>query len=130
MPLASMALSACCVSLFLGAVCVLSHVQCFVALWTVAHQIPLPVECSRQDCSGVSFPPPRDLANLGIETSSFGPPALAGGLFPFFLTYLFWGSAESWLLCRLFTVVVSGGCSLVLLRLLTAVTSLAVERGL
>ena len=91
MPLASMALSACCVSLFLGAVCVLSHVQCFVALWTVAHQIPLPVEYSRQDWSGVSFPPPRDLADLGIETSSFGPPALAGGLFPFFLNVFILG---------------------------------------
>lgn len=106
--------------------CVLSHVQCFAAQRTVAHQIPLPVECSRQDWSRVSFPPPRDLSNLGIETSS---PALAGGPFPFiFLMYLFFDSAEPWLLCRLFTGCGERGCSLVVgLRLLTAVTSLIVE---
>ena len=40
----------------------------FVTLWTVAHQAPLSVECSREECwSGVPFPPPGDLPDPGIE---------------------------------------------------------------
>ena len=109
------ALSRCCV-------CVLSHVQCFAALRTIAHQILLPVACSRQDWSGVSFPLPRDLPDLGIETSSLGPPALASGFFSFFLMCLIFGSAE--LCCR------AGFSPGVMLRLFIAVTSLVAGHGL
>ena len=60
-------------------VCVLSCVQLFATPWTVAHQAPLSIEFSRQECwSGLSFPSPGDLPDPGI-----GPmfPALAGSFF-------------------------------------------------
>ena len=39
--------------------------------WTVACQAPLSAEFSRQEYwSGLPFPSPRDLPNLGIENSS------------------------------------------------------------
>ena len=42
--------------------------------WTVAHQIPLSMEFSRQEySSGWPFPSPGDLPDLGIE---LGSPAL------------------------------------------------------
>ena len=44
-------------------------------------QVPLSMEFSRQEyCSGLSFPPPEDLPNPGIEPES---PALAGRFFSF-----------------------------------------------
>ena len=47
--------------------------------WTVAHQAPLSVEFSRQECwSGLPCPPPGDLPDPGIEPAS---PALAGRFF-------------------------------------------------
>ena len=43
-------------------VCVLSHVQFFVAPWAVAHQVPPSMEFSRQEYwSGLSFSTPGDL---------------------------------------------------------------------
>ena len=52
----------------------LSHfirVQLCVMLWTVAHQVPLSVEFSQQECwSGSPCPPPGDLLNPGIEPGS------------------------------------------------------------
>ena len=49
----------------------LSRVQLFVIPWTVAHQAPLSMEFSRQDCwSGLPFPPPEDLPNSGTEPGS------------------------------------------------------------
>ena len=46
----------------------LSHVQVFKTLWTVAHQGPLSMGFSRQEYwSGLPFPPPGDLSNPGIE---------------------------------------------------------------
>ena len=48
----------------------------FVTPWTVAHQVPLSMEFSRQEYrSGLPFPTPRDLSNSGIKPVS---PALAG----------------------------------------------------
>ena len=45
-----------------------SHVCLFVALWTVARQAPLPMGFFRQEYwSGLLCPPPRDLADPGIE---------------------------------------------------------------
>ena len=45
-------------------------VRLFVTPWTVARQAPL-LEFSRQECwSGLSFPSPGDLLDLGIEPES------------------------------------------------------------
>ena len=48
--------------------------------WTVAHQVPLSMEFSRQEYwSGVPFHPPGDLPEPGIKPVSPASPALAGG---------------------------------------------------
>ena len=61
----------------------LSCVQLFATLWTVAHQAPL---FSRQEhWSGLSCPIPRHLPDPGIKPKSPVAPALAGGFF-FFTT--------------------------------------------
>ena len=55
----------------------LSHVQLFVTLWTVACQGPLSLGFFRQEYwSGLPFPPPGDLSNLGTEPVSPSSPAL------------------------------------------------------
>ena len=47
---------------------VVSCVQLFVTLWTVALQDPLSMGLFRQGCwSKLSFPPPRSLPNLGVQ---------------------------------------------------------------
>ena len=52
-------------------------------LKTVAHQAPLSMGFSRQEYwSGLSFPSPGDLHNLGIELSSLTSPATAGEFLP------------------------------------------------
>ena len=57
----------------------LSHVLLFATLWTVAHQAPLSVGFSRQEYwSGLLFPSPVDIPDLGIELAS---PALADRFF-------------------------------------------------
>ena len=57
----------------------LSHVQIFVAAWTIARQVPLPMGFSRQEYwSGLLFPPPGDLPNPGMEPAF---PPLTGGFF-------------------------------------------------
>ena len=62
--------------------CSLSGVQLFAILWTVACQIPLSMEFSRQKYwSGLPFPPAGDLPNPGIEPMSPASPALAGRFF-------------------------------------------------
>ena len=51
----------------------------FTTPWTVAHQVPLSMGFLRQDYwSGLPFPSPEDLPNVGIEPMS---PALAGIFF-------------------------------------------------
>ena len=69
----------------LGMMCVcavLSHVQLFATLWTVARQAPLSMEFSRQESwSGLLFPTPGDLPDPGMELESLGSLALASGLF-------------------------------------------------
>ena len=48
-----------------------SHAWHFATLWTVAHQAPLSMGFSKQDYwSGLPFPPPRDLPNLGMQCVS------------------------------------------------------------
>ena len=60
----------------------LSCVQLFETLWTVAHQVPLSVEFPRQEYwSGLPFPLPGDLPNLGNEPTSLMSPTLAGRLY-------------------------------------------------
>ena len=60
-------------------VCVLSHVRLFATPWAVAHQAPLSMGFSRQeDWSGLPFPSPGALPNLGTELVF---PALAGSFF-------------------------------------------------
>ena len=65
--------------------CVLSHfspVILFVTLWTVAHQAPLCMGFSRQECySGLPCPPPGNLSNPGTEPGSLMSPALTGRFF-------------------------------------------------
>ena len=49
----------------------LSRVQLFVTLWTVAYQAPLSMGFPRQEYwSGLPFPSPGDLPNPGIEPRS------------------------------------------------------------
>ena len=49
----------------------LSHVQLFATSWTIACQVPLSMEFSRQEYwSGLPFPSPGDLPDLGIESMS------------------------------------------------------------
>ena len=54
-----------------------SHVQLFVAPWIVANQAPLSMGFSRQEYwSGLPFPPPEHLIELGIKPVSPVVPAL------------------------------------------------------
>ena len=63
------------------------HVQslsCFLLFatpWTIAHQAPLSMEFSSQECwSGLSFPSPGDLPHQGIKPKSPVSPPLANRL--------------------------------------------------
>ena len=63
-------------------VCVLSRVQLFATLYTVARQAPLCMGFSRQEYQkGLPCPPPGHLPDPGIDLVSLMPPALAGGFF-------------------------------------------------
>ena len=45
-----------------------SHVQLFVTLWTVAHEVPLSMGFYPQEYwSGLPFPPSGDLPNTGVK---------------------------------------------------------------
>ena len=56
-----------------------SRVRLYMAPWTVALQARLSMEfLGQEDKSGLSFPPPGDLPDPGMEPTS---PALAGGFF-------------------------------------------------
>ena len=55
----------------LYAMCSVSPVQLFVALWNVACQATLPMEFSRQEYwNGLTFPSPGDLPYPGIKPRS------------------------------------------------------------
>ena len=57
----------------------LSRVQLFLTLWTIAYQASLSMGFPRQEYwSGLPFPPPEDLPNPEIKATSPAPPALAG----------------------------------------------------
>ena len=52
----------------------------FVTPWAIARQAPLSMGFSRQEYwSGLPFPSPENLLDLGIEPAS---PASVGGFFP------------------------------------------------
>ena len=54
-----------------------THVQLSVTPWTVACQVPLSMESSRQEYwSGLPVPPPGDLAEPRIKPASLVSPAL------------------------------------------------------
>ena len=70
------------------------HVQLCATLWTVAHQAPLSMGFSGQECwSGSPCPPPGNLPDPGIETVSLTSPALAGGCFA---TSTAWEAPHIW----------------------------------
>ena len=53
----------------------------FVTPMTVAHQVPLSMEFYRQECwSGLPFPAPGNLPELGIEPRSPSSPVLVDSL--------------------------------------------------
>ena len=57
--------------------CAQLYVRLFGTLWTVACQAPLPIGFPRQEhWSGLPFPPPGDLPDLGIEPMSYVSPVL------------------------------------------------------
>ena len=63
-------------------VCLLSCVWLFAAPWTIAHQVPLLMEFSRQEYwNRLPFPTPGDLPEPGIEPVSPASPAVAGRFF-------------------------------------------------
>ena len=78
-------------------VCVLSGVQLFETIWTVACQILLFMGFPRQEYwNGLQFPSPEDILNPGIEPTSSAYPSLAGGFFtteppgkPYYMAFLF-----------------------------------------
>ena len=60
----------------------LSCVQLFVTLWTLARQAPLSMDLSWQEYwSGLPFPPPGDLLDPGIKSESLAASAFAGRFF-------------------------------------------------
>ena len=57
--------------------CMLSVVSDFTTPWTIAHQVPLFMEFSRQNYwSGLPFPPPGDFPYLEIEPEPLVSPEL------------------------------------------------------
>ena len=64
------------------ALCHFSHVWLFETPWTVACQAPLSMGFSWHEYwSGSPNPPPRDLPDPGIKSTSFMSPAVAGSFF-------------------------------------------------
>ena len=62
--------------------CRLSRVWLFVTSWIVAHQVPLSMKFSQQECwSRLPFPTPGDLPDPGAEPVFPVSPALAGRFF-------------------------------------------------
>ena len=70
----------------------LHHVRLRATPWTVARQLPLSTEFSRQEyCSGLPFHSPGDLPNPGIKPASRISPALADR---FFIARATWGEGQ------------------------------------
>ena len=61
----------------------LTHVQLFVTLWTLAYQAPLSMGFSRQEYwSGLPLPPQGDLSHPGTKFTSPESPALQADSLP------------------------------------------------
>ena len=74
----------------------LSHVQLFSTLWTIAHQAARSMRFSRQEYwSRYPCPPPGDLPDPGIKPVSLTSPALASGFFT---------TSATWEACLLYSV--------------------------
>ena len=59
---------ACFIIYYIWYACLLCCIQLFVALWTVAHQVPLSMEFPRQEYqSRLPFPSSGDLPDSGIQ---------------------------------------------------------------
>ena len=93
-----------------------SRVRLFVILWTVACQVLLFMEFSRQEYwSGLPCPPLRDLPDPGIELAPLMFPALTGG---FFTASVTWEVFCDWLISlsimssRFILVIVRVSCFL------------------
>ena len=72
---------------------VLSHVQLFATLWSIACQAPLSMEFSREECwSRLPFSPPGGLSDRGIKPMSLAPPVMADEFFTTSAT----GEAQGW----------------------------------
>ena len=87
-----------CVCAHMRALSHFSRIRLFVTPWTVAHQAPLSMGCSRQKYwSGLPFPSPGDLPNPGIKPTTLECPMLAGGFFTTSTTWEapFWEEALS-----------------------------------
>ena len=55
---------------------------CVKNLWTVAHQAPLSMGISRQECwNGLPSPPPGNLLDPGVKPASLVSPELASWFF-------------------------------------------------
>ena len=66
---------------------VLKGAWLFVTPWTIACQVGLSMKLSRQKYwSGLPFPSPGDLPNLGVKPMTFVSPALAGRFFYYCVT--------------------------------------------
>ena len=71
--------------------CVLSWDWLLVTPQTVAHQIPLSLEFSRQEyLSGLPFPTPENLPNPGTEPAFPASPTLAGVFFTWEAHGFYW----------------------------------------
>ena len=65
-----------------------SHLQLSAILWTISHQPSLSMRFSRQEYwSGLPCPPPRDLPDPGIESTSLMCRVLAGAFFTISVTW-------------------------------------------
>ena len=59
-----------------------SYAQLSVAIWTVAHQVPLSIRVARQEYwSALPCPTSGDLPDPEIQPASLMSPALEGGFF-------------------------------------------------
>ena len=77
----------------------LSHVELIATLWIVACQAPLCMDFSRQEYwSGLPCPPPGDLPDPGIKSTSLMSCALAG---MFFTTGAIWEAQYRPYLCSI-----------------------------
>ena len=66
----------------INSMCSVTQSCLFVTPWTIARQVPLSMEFSRQEYwSGLPFPSPGDLPDPGIELTSLASPPLAGRFF-------------------------------------------------